>query len=611
LETLDPKQFLSTIHPFDYLTDYEREGVLENLDIHYFQKDEVIIAKDEAPEHYFIIAKGKVLESTVDDENISFAAKDSFDAKSLIRSKTESTFTALEETICFALSKAKFLELIQTNATFENYYVEDIAKKIQGLVNQRQNQENASVMLNQVKDGYMHDPIIIDAKASIFEAVKMMSEHKYNAILVDFGDDIGLVTDSDLRNKVILTRKSYDDPIGGIARKNLITIDQENYLFNAVLIMTENSIKRLVVRDKSNGNKVVGILEQMDVISGFSSKSHLINIKIDKARSIAEVKAASDDLIFQVKALQSQGVQVRHITKLLGELNAKLYKKVFELVAPKALIENSCLIVLGSEGRREQVLKTDQDNALIIRDGFVCENLQEITGNFTEALIELGFPPCPGNIMISNPYWSKSLDEHVKEVLNWIHSPDAESMMNLAIFFDARIVAGDVTLLKSLRDRTVAKVMDDRSFLAHFAKATLMFETPLSLFSNFVTEKDEHKDELDIKKGAIFSLVQGVRSLAFEAGVERTNTVARIKDLNNRGVINREMANELIESFNFLLTLRLQHQLECYDSGMPIDNYINPSKLAKHNRDLLRDVFKVVQKFKKFIEYHFKLGHLG
>jgi len=182
--------------------------------------------------------------------------------------------------------------------------------------------------------------------------------------------------------------------------------------------------------------------------------------------------------------------------------------------------------------------------------------------------------------------------------------------MNLAIFFDAAFVAGDQNLLGELKTALFARIKDDHAFFANFAKPLLMFETPLSFLSHFVTEKSGHKGELDLKKGALFPLVHGIRALALEKGVQATNTVERIKALNNQGVINRELAGELIESFNFLLTLRVNFQLEKLDRDESLDNYINPGELNRLDRDLLRDVLKIVNTFKKFLNHHFRLGHV-
>lgn len=603
METLDFGVFLKTIEPFNKLSANEFEKLINSLDIKYYKKNETIAQKGEIPNEYFIIAKGIVKE--IDDENSSFLmSKDSFDAASILKNEYKNSYIAEEECILFSLKKEYFLELIHTNAFFEGYYLHSISKKMQELLSQNLNKELATFMATRVKEVYLHEPLIIDSSISILESAKMMSAAKSDIVIVDFKNSFGIVTNTTLREKVIIPQKSFQDPIGDIAKKGLITIDENDFLFNALLLMIEHNITRLAI---TRENKIIGILEQIDLLSTISSKDHLVNFQINRAKSIEELKKASDDLIYLIKSLQQKGVKVRHISKLVSDLNIKTYKKLFELMATNELLSNSSLMVLGSEGRREQTLRTDQDNALILRDGITIDNIEQITNQFSQALISFGYPPCEGNVMVSNPYWAKSLSEYKKEIANYIHTPNGNNILNLAIIFDASYVSGDEELFRELKESIFEAISDDVGFYAHFAKAILSFPTPLSLFSGFITNKHEHKDELDIKKGAIFPIVHGIRSLALEKRVKHTNTIERIKELTNYKIFTKEYATELIEAYNFLLTLRLQRQLDKIQKNQTPDNFINPSLLSKFERDLLRDTLKLVDSFKKLISHHFRL----
>jgi len=255
------------------------------------------------------------------------------------------------------------------------------------------------------------------------------------------------------------------------------------------------------------------------------------------------------------------------------------------------------------------VLKTDQDNALILRDGFTHPDLERLTGEFTDSLIEFGYPRCPGNIMVSNPFWSKAVAAFKDDLFQWIVHPTYESFLQFAIFCDARAVAGDENLLRHVKDRMYRLLGDHSSFFSQFAKSTVAFETPLGFFTNFVLEKN--RNELDIKKGGIFPIVHGVRSLALEYRLPQTNTVDRINALNQRNLFQASFSAELIEAFSYLSTLRAEAGLRKMAQGLPQDNYLNPMDLNKLERELLRDSFKIVNEFKKFITYHFKLGMIS
>ena len=384
-------------------------------------------------------------------------------------------------------------------------------------------------------------------------------------------------------------------------------IEATDFLFNAQLQMAKHNLKRLVVKKEG---QIIGILDIVSLSSFFASHTHSTSRLIEDAKTIEELKEASSKFIRTIRVLYEKGVKVRYISKLISQLNEKLFEKLFELTAPEELKLKSTLIIMGSEGRSEQILRTDQDNALILSDDCSMDynEIMKYTKTFTEHLVEFGYPLCDGNIMVSNPFWVQNITNFKETIFNWIHKPSEENYMYLAIFYDAVAISGDKELLNTLKEYLFTVCENAPSFYPFFAKSVVSFETPLGLFSDFVVDKTNHKDELDIKKGGIFPIVHGVRTLAIEKNLKVTNTVERLKELNDIGILDREFTNELIESFNFLLTLRLKFRLEKIDKREELDNYINPSKLTVLEKDLLKDSFKIVNKFKKFITYHCKLN---
>jgi len=387
----------------------------------------------------------------------------------------------------------------------------------------------------------------------------------------------------------------------------LIEINENEFLFNAQLKMTKHCVKRLVVRD-DEGN-LVGVLDHISLLSFFASHVYAISYEIEVADNVEALQEASEKLIRVIKTLFAKGVKVRYISKLISQLNEKIFQKLFLLTAPKELKENSVLIVMGSEGREEQILKTDQDNALILSND--CEidkqELETFTKEFTETLMRFGYPKCPGNIMISNSEWVMTEVQFKEKISEWIDLRESDSFMQLAIVYDAISVAGDGKLLESVKSYLYKKIETGSAFFAHFAKASISFETPLGLFTKFIVDEKG----IDIKKGGLFAIVHGVRSLSLEHNIVETNTIVRLKKLNDMGVIDRALTGDLIESFNFFLTLRLKSNLAHLDRGGETTNFLNPKKLSKIEKDLLKDAFKTVDKFKKLIIFHYKLNLLG
>jgi len=597
---------LRQVHPFDTLLPGELSRVAKSMDIHYFKPGDRIFMPGEVPGYYYILIKGAVQQTINESDVTVYREKDAFDAPALLKNSLQGTYTAIEETICFALEKSLFLDLVHTTLSFETYYLQDIKQKLDATLNKDINKELASFMVARVKESFVRTPVRVASGITVKEAATVMATERCDALLVDRDSETGIVTNTDLRDKVLLGSAPLDAAVGTIASWNIVSVGPEDFLFHAMLLMTEHGIDRVAVKQEG---RVTGLLEQVDLLSALSHRSHLIHVRIQNAKSIEELIPAADDLVYLVKSLQERGVRVRHITKLLGELNAKLYRRTFELTVPEEYRKRACLFVMGSEGRREQVLRTDQDNGIILPDGMAAD--MAVGEAFNDALDRLGFPPCPGGIMAKNPQWHMPLKEYQDNLYRWLNPPTGESLLKLAILFDARAVAGNRELLGQLKQYLLEQISSDAGLMAHFAKGTLMFDTPLSLFSGFVTEKKSHKDELDLKKGGIFPIVHGVRSLALEKRLTMTNTIERIKALSDAGVLDRETATELIEAFNYLLTLRLERQLQTSALGQQPDNYINPARLSKLQRDALRDVFKIVSGFKKLVSHHFNLGMVG
>jgi CBS domain-containing protein len=608
LSLLELKSFIKNVKPFDNLSEYELNELSNGLDIVYFKENQTVLKNDQKPESLYFIIKGVIQESD-DGEIISvYTSNEYFDPISLIEGREKHTFIAIQESICYALSRDIFLKIMYQNEKFERYFFTSIADKLNTSNQNEQKKKLLDFATSKVEDAYLQKPIYIDETETIHNTVKLLVENNIQAILVRRSDgEIGIVTDSSFVKKVTFRRMDLDGPVSMITTYGLKSIELTDFLFNAQLKMAKYNLKRLIVKDKG---EIVGILDMVSLSSYFASHTHSTSMLIEDAITVDELKEASAKFIRTIRSLYEKGVKVRYISKLISQLNEKLFAKLFKLTAPQELFENSCLVIMGSEGRGEQVLRTDQDNALIISDtcSLVQEEIENFTQDFTAYLVEFGYPLCDGNIMLSNSYWCKKVNEFKDTISNWIHEPNEEKYMNLAIFYDAKAVVGDKELLYKLKDFMYKICEHTPSFYPFFAKPTLMFETPLSFFSDFIVDKDQHKNELDIKKGAIFAIVHGVRSLAIEKNIYETNTIERLKKLNDLDIIDKELATELIESFNFLLTLRLRFRLEKIDQRIELDNYINPNKLTMLERDLLKDSLKIVNKFKKLITYHYKLN---
>ena len=347
----------------------------------------------------------------------------------------------------------------------------------------------------------------------------------------------------------------------------------------------------------------IGVLEDIDLLSFLAGNSRLVAARIDRATSVADLALGASEIESQTRMLRRQGVKIEVVCEIVSDLNRRLLAKLFRLVAPRSIAEKGCLIVMGSEGRGEQTVRTDQDNGLILSEPVPEADLEAFRRDFTQALERFGFPPCPGDVMVRNPLWSKTAAEYHADFQRWLATPDPESPMNIAIFYDAEAVAGDPDLLRVAKRELIRAMSGEPLRMAHFARAADAFASPIGLFNNIVTSREEG-DTLDLKKGGIFPIVHGARSLAIEHQLLETNTADRIEKLAELGALRSEFTRELIEALRYLMTLRLDGQLAQSGAG----SRVRPASLSSMERDLLRDALRITQQFRELIRRHFHLN---
>ena len=328
--------------------------------------------------------------------------------------------------------------------------------------------------------------------------------------------------------------------------------------------------------------------------------------------SVAELRAAAQRIDEMVKLLHASGIRIERITRLVGELNTRLFARLWALLAPAEVLANTCLLVMGSEGRGEQILKTDQDNALLIRDGFEWPGLDALAAQFNAALVELGYPPCPGDIMLTNPLWRQPLAAFKETMRDWLHggggggTPDGA--MHLAIFFDAAAVAGDAALLHEARAHLERILGGQDAFLARFAAAADQFQEPGNWFTRLKGRRNEQP--LDLKKLGTFPIVHGVRALALQYGVREQGTAERLAKLVRLERIEPDLAQDLVQALHLLMGIRLTHQLSQREHGLVAGNEVKPSELSTLEREPLHDALAIVKRFRLFLRQHFRFDSL-
>lgn len=465
--------------------------------------------------------------------------------------------------------------------------------------------EMLSLMTAQVRDAVLRKPFYLDGGLNLIQACEALSAQNATHALVQDGERLGLFTTTDLRDALLLPAPPQQVALREVARFDLIEVQAESEIFEALWLMVRHRVHRLVVRD---GTQVLGVLGQLDLVSLVAHHSHVVALQIDQAHSVDELAEAAARLDQMVRLLHQSGTRVERITRLVSEINARLFERAWSLIAPPALVANSCLLVMGSEGRGEQILKTDQDNALLLRDGFECAELGAATQTFSAALARLGYPPCPGGIMLTQPLWCQSISAFKETIRGWLYGHDADAPMHLAIFFDATAVAGDAALLVQAKAHLARLMGGHDAFLARFAAAADQFQEPGNWFTRLAIRRDDVA--LDLKKLGTFPIVHGVRALALQYGVTELGTAARLERLVALNRLDAAQARSLTDALHFFMTLRLSHQLGQIAGGRAPGNSVKASALGVLEREPLHHALAIVKAFRAHLRQHFKFDSL-
>ena len=586
--------------PFNRLSPEEIGLVRAALDIGYFRPGETIIARDGAPDSLFIVIKGCVEERDHDGVVALRGPNDAFDSRALVQGGGSNAFVAREETLLNLLPREVTLRLINQNPRFASFFYLDISRKLDAISREEEAARFAPLMNARISDLTVRRAEFIDATDSIQHAGARMCETNSYALFVRESERIGILTRSDLVNTVILGRRPVENPVGPLAHSPVICVAPEDFVSTALLRMTKYNKRRIAV---ARDGEFVGLLEDIDLLSFLAGNAQLVAGRIDRASTVADLASAAKKIEPQIRTLRQQGVKIEVVCEIVSDLNRRLHAKLFSLIAPPSVRERGCLIVMGSEGRGEQTFRTDQDNGLILSAPVPEEDLAEFRAGVFDALETCGFPPCPGEVMVRNPLWSKTVEEFHDDFRRWLALSDEVGVMNIAIFYDAEAVAGDAGLLRAAKQALIDAMHGERVHLARFARAIDAFPTPIGFFNNLVTSKADG-DAVDLKKGGIFPIVHGVRALALEKGLTETNTAARIARLAELATFEPQFARELTEALHYLMTMRLDAQI----AEKASTSLVKPGELSTMERDLLRDAFQVTKRLREMVRRHFNLA---
>ncbi|HDT5894686.1 TPA: cyclic nucleotide-binding/CBS domain-containing protein [Aeromonas hydrophila subsp. hydrophila] len=583
--------------PFDCLSAEERQRLEQHLSICYFRAGQPVLKAGDAPPGLYLVLKGAVEESSPHHQFGDYGEGDLFDVRAQFDGHCRHQFSALEDLLCQLIPRATFIDLCEGNPAFARYFTASLAQRQQQQELRAQlGQKNlAEFILTRIEPGHLQPPLIVDSRLSLLAATEAMVAKGTDCLLYPATDgSLSLATRKTLLHALTLKGLPLTTPLAVLDPTPLIGLPLGSYLFDALLLMTRHRIKRLVVWQ---GQEVAGILHLTQVLGLFSTHSHVLTLRIARADTLPALEAVAREQQQLTRSLFGQGIHTAFLMKLIATINEQLIAKAFALVIPPAVQDRVCLLMLGSEGRGEQILKTDQDNALILPADLHWPTQQADLAAFSDLLARLGYPPCPGRVMVNNPAWVKPLALWQQEIERACVEASEADLLWLATLADAHPIAGDRALLPPLARKLREQLAERGDLLAEMVRPAVAFHAPLTLFGRL----ERAPEGLDLKRGGLFPLVHGIRMLALEAAILETSTLARIEALVTAGRLSAGFGDNLAEAFRLFVRLRLRSQLKEGESRVQVND------LSYGERDLLRQALHQVKKFQQWLTLHFRL----
>jgi CBS domain-containing protein len=620
----DSIAFLKKAPPFQFLENADLQKIAENLTMEFYAKDTIIMKQDGSPSDALrIIKKGGVKITLSSEEGadvvIDYRGEgDTFGFLSMVgQDRVRSNVVAVEDTICYLLGKEMVLKLLDTHLPFMEYFLKShITRYIDKTYREMQDRttfyggSDRLLFTTRVGDMEIKDVVTTSEDTTIRDAAQIMSEnHVSSVVIMDRNQlPVGVVTDRDLRDKVVAREREVRGPVKDIMSTTLIRVDSRDYCFEAVLKMVRYNIHHVIV---IKDGKLSGVMTNHDlmILQGTSPLS--LTKDIESQQTIEGLIPASQKINNIVGLLLKEGARASNITKIITELNDRLVRKILEIAEKKhgKPPVPFCWIGFGSEGRKEQTFKFDQDNAIIYADPATTAQEQEATRYFSayalfvrDSLARCGFPLCPANYMASNPQWCQQLRTWKRYFSSWVATPTPEALIHCLALFDFRPMYGDTTLGESLRDHLHAILQDQKVFLGYIANMAIKNEPPIGFLKSFVVEKGgEHKNELNLKVKGLAPLVDIIRLFSLERGVRVTSTLERLEALRESHTIAMEYADDFEHAFEFMMLLRIHHQYAQVSTGQTPDNFINPNRLSNLEKRSIKEAFHLVAKVQDLI----------
>lgn len=628
----DAAIILKKVIPFNVLDSKTINTIIKRVEVRDYPKGSYVFRQgDPSQQSLFIIVTGTAEVTVLDqqDKEVITGLRGELDffgeTVFLSDEPYPGSVKAVEDMLCIVVPHELFDTLLSQFADFSGQFSRILADRMRTVYQAlksdmfSENTPKEQSMRKRVSDLMSSPPATcLQGDEIAVLAQKMTTKNVSSLIVVDNANQpVGIVTEKDLVSKVLargdfLKRLTASD----IMSSNLLTVAPDAFYYEALLIMVKNKVKHLIV---VNQEGLHGIVTIRDLIISRSTGALTIVNSIEKQNTIEGLIKASKEIDRVLHALVAENASSKEILQLITEFFDRLTRKVIQVCEREMQTEGHgpppvaySWITMGSSGRLEQFVKTDQDNG-IIYDNVPPEKEEETAQYFhilaekvVEGLFQVGFAKCKGNVMASNPIWCRSFRSWRDSVTEWINNLDNENVRLMTIFLDFRHVYGKKSLCDLLRNFVTRKFQKSPTVLLFLTKDDLNHRVPLTFFKQIMTEKSkEHRNLVNLKSAACVHMVDCLRNFSLREGIVETNTFRRLEELAKRGVFSPDDTEFFVSAYETLMTFRIRQSLLQLSRGEHPDNYINPNELTKKEKAALREAFIAVDRMQNLTGHAF------
>jgi CBS domain-containing protein len=624
--TEDTINFLKSIPPFQFLHDKAVRSIAGNLSMEFFPGNSQILTQGGPPSDSLrIIKKGgvKIFFSNEDEIIIDYRGEgECFGYISLISGdRSRTNVQAIEDTICYGIPKNIILQIINTEPLFGEYFMKSFFKNYIDKTYQEMRNKNLLfkegeklLYTTPVKDIVSKTAVTSTEDITIKEAAGIMTRNMISSLIFTnkAGSPVGIITDRDLRGKVVANGIDPLEPVKTIMSTGLVAVDFRSTCFDALSTMIQHNIHHLIVTE---GSELRGVVTNHDfmLLQGTSPLSILKNI--DGLQSVDELQFVRDKISQTISILLKEGVKATYILRIITELHDRLIHKIIDLSIEK-IGESLCpfaFFVYGSEGRREETFKTVFRCAIVYNEAKsfsekkdMEEFCEKLIGYLQDIFKKCGLPLFDTQPLDAAVSICGDIADWERNILFALRSGEPAYVTMAKKMLDLRAIYGDEEIVEDLRERLYSQIRKSSKYNSMLIGTVLRERSPVGFFKRFaVDETGEQMEHLDIKEKGAYHIVDSIRALAIVHNVHETSTVERLNLLTRSGTVRNELRNEIYPAFEFLLHLLMESQLIKRDSNMEIDNIIETEKLSMLEKKSLKEVFHIIKILQDFVKKSF------